>query len=100
MTNSTDQLRENCRYIVSDIERSEDAVAAILDDALSLEFTTDQNRNYMDSRILVTFGGPNIWINTRNDTVEGYWGRDHVEFRYTDEHGLYDACENLFECLQ
>jgi hypothetical protein len=100
MTNSTDQLRENCRSIVADIERSAASVDAILDDALSIEFTIDQNRTYMGSRILVAFGGPNIWINTRNETVEGSWGRDRIEFRYNDEHGLYDACENLFECLR
>lgn len=100
MPTSTDQLRKNCRAIVADIERSADLVDAILDDALSIEFTTDQNRTYMGSRILVAFGGPNIWIDTRDETVEGSWGCERIELRYNDEHGLYDACENLFECLR
>jgi len=71
----------------------------ILQDVLSIEFISDQSRNYLGARILVAFGGPNIWIDTRNDIVEGYWGCDQVEIRFDDVNDLHGACEDHFDSL-
>lgn len=98
MTNSTDQLRQNCRAIADELQCVDTSPHRILQDALSIEFTSDQGRNYLGARILVAFGGPNIWIDTRNDTVEGYLGCDRVELRFDDVNDLHEACEDLFEC--
>lgn len=47
-----------------------------LDDALDIEVTTGANGDYRGARVLVTFGGPNAWINTRQQQAEVYWGSD------------------------
>lgn len=47
-----------------------------LDEALDIEYTTGVDGTYRGARILVTFGGPNAWINTRKQHVEVYWGSD------------------------
>lgn len=69
-----------------------------LTDALDIEWVLNNDRTIKGARILVAFGGPNIWVNTTNNTVEGHWwGSSHVE-RFTDEIGLADAAEELFNC--
>lgn len=70
-----------------------------LQDALDIEYTVNSKGEYIGARVLVAFGGPNIWINTRTRTVEGYsWG-DKVFAQYAgDAIGLDDALEELWNC--
>lgn len=67
--------------------------------ALEIEYIVSSKREYLGARILVTFGGPSIWINTRNSMVEGQWGQDSAKCGYTDSIGLDDACQELYECV-
>ena len=70
-----------------------------LQDALDIEYIVDQKGNYKGARVLVAFGGPNIWIDTRSKRVEGYWAGDSwIEAYNTDAMGLDDALEELFNC--
>lgn len=68
-----------------------------LSDILDIEFIVANNRkDCLGARILVTFGGPNIWINTRTNQVEGYWWSErHIE-SFTDMIGLAEAVEELW----
>lgn len=43
-------------------------------DALDFEFTVDSRKNYLGAKIYVTLGGPTVWIDTREKTVELRWG--------------------------
>jgi hypothetical protein len=45
-----------------------------LSDVLDIQYIVTGAGEYLAARILVAFGGPNIWINTQTKTVEGYWG--------------------------
>lgn len=49
------------------------------------------------ARIMVAGGGPNIYIDTSENTVEGYWGSTKVVRCYTDEIGLDDEIEYMAE---
>ncbi len=70
-----------------------------LQDALDIEYIVASDRKtYLGARVLVAFGGPNIWINTRTKTVEGYWWPDRYSETYTDSIGLDEALEELFNC--
>ena len=69
-------------------------------DALDIEYIIGSDGDYRGARVLVSFGGPNIWINTKRSVVEGYWWGDNCEFSYTDNIGLNDAVEELFECTR
>ena len=69
-----------------------------LSDVLDIEYIVSAAGDYIGARVLVACGGPNIWINTRNNTVEGHWWGDSYTDRFTDSIGLDDACRELWEC--
>ena len=68
-------------------------------DVLDINWILDSNRELKGARLLVAFGGPNIWIDTAKQTVEGHWWGDSYTASYShDEMGVEDACEELFNC--
>lgn len=69
-----------------------------LQDILDIEYTVDSQGEYLSARILVAFGGPNIWVDTRWHKVEGFWWGDSASATFTDEMGIDEACRELFAC--
>lgn len=69
-----------------------------LQDALDIEYIVNKDRQYIGARVLVAFGGPNIWVNTRTKVVEGYWWGEYAKASFDDGIGLDDALETLWEC--
>jgi hypothetical protein len=69
-----------------------------LQDALDIEYIVNGKGEYLGARVLVAFGGPNIWVNTRTGTVEGAWWSDRAEASFTDNIGLDDALSELWAC--
>lgn len=70
-----------------------------LSDALDIEYVVSNKKEYLGARVLVAFGGPNIWINTRTKQVEGYWWGDKCVLSYdNDEMDLDGALSELFNC--
>ena len=69
-----------------------------LKDALDIEYIIGADRKYLGARVLVCFGGPNVWVNTRTMQVEGYWWGDSCHQSFTDNIGLDDALLELWEC--
>ena len=70
-----------------------------LQDVLDIQYIVNGNGEYFAARILVAFGGPNIWINTQTKTVEGYWWSDSAFSSYYDDAiNIDDACRELWEC--
>lgn len=69
-----------------------------LQDALDIEYIVNSKAEYLGARVLVTFGGPNIWVNTRTNTVEGAWWADSATASFTDNLGLNEALEELWNC--
>ena len=81
---------DNCMYEVGDIMSGFD----YLSDALDIEYIVSADKTYKGARVLVAFGGPNIWINTLTKEVEGYWWGDKCIMSY------HDDAFNLDECLE
>jgi hypothetical protein len=69
-----------------------------LQDALDIEYIVNGKGEYLGARVLVAFGGPNIWVNTRTGIVEGAWWSDRAEASFTDNIGLDDALSELWAC--
>ncbi len=69
-----------------------------LADALDIEYIVGGDGEYRGARVLITFGGPNIWINTRTKTVEGYWWSDNAFASFDDTLGLDDFLSEMWEC--
>lgn len=104
-----DELREQCRKIADEIGAGTYDMtdcdiddwgwpAHYLNDALDIEYTVSSNFEYLGARVCVALGGPNIYIDTRNKAVQGYWGSDRAEVSYShDPLGLDDYCCELYE---
>ena len=70
-----------------------------LQDALDIEYIVNSQKEYLGARVLVAFGGPNIWINTRTKQVEGYWWGDSSILSYeNDAMDLDSALSELYNC--
>ena len=65
--------------------------------ALDVEYSISSDRSCLGGEVLVAFGGPNIWIDTRRDCVRGRWGSDKVDISYTDNIGIDEAVNELWE---
>lgn len=66
-----------------------------LDEALDIEYTVDSSGKYISSRIYITIGGPNIWIDTREECVRGAWGGDREEAYIGKE--ISNAIDSIME---
>jgi hypothetical protein len=70
-----------------------------LSDVLDIEYIVNSRKEYLGAKVLVAFGGPNIWINTRTKQVEGYWwGDKSIQSYNNDSLDLDDALETLYNC--
>ena len=69
-----------------------------LQDALDIEYIVNSKGECLGGRILVAFGGPNIWIDTRRGVVDGYWWGEQAHVAFDDGLGLEDALEELWAC--
>lgn len=69
-----------------------------LNDALDIEYRVGSDKQYKSAEILIAYGGPNIWIDTKTNQVKGRWGDASCEVDYLDCIGLDDAAEELFNC--
>ena len=69
-----------------------------LQDALDIQYIVTGSGDYLGARVLVAFGGPNIWVNTQTGTVEGAWWGDKAYASFNDEIGLDDALSELWAC--
>ena len=95
MNDSKQQLINQFNKIREEIEAGGN-VAEYLDEVLDYEYIISNKKEYLGSRILVAFGGPNIWIHTGTNQVKGYWWGDNDDPEYEDNLGLNEACEEWF----
>ena len=105
--NTQDELFKHCKQIAEQIqlgeyETDDDEPCNAYDylsDSLDIEYTVSSDGRYLGARILVAFGGPNIWINTRTMAVEGYWWSDKAVADYSEDAlGLDEAAEEIWNC--
>ena len=68
-------------------------------DALDITYIINSDMTYKGAEVLVGFGGPNIWIDTRSGTVEGAWWGTKASYPYfTDSIGIDQCLEELYQC--
>jgi hypothetical protein len=107
----SNNIKSNVEHIVKTIEEGFDGymqdneygeirdVYEYLEDVLDIEYIVNAKGEYLGARILVAFGGPNIWINTRTKQVEGCWWGDSCVMSYSnDEMGIDEAVAELWAC--
>lgn len=91
MADTYKMLTEHCKEIAHDLdkyaennlflEEDEDYDGQnYLDDYLDVKWILDSDRDYFACRVCVGWGGPNIYIDTWEKCVCGYWGADTVKY--------------------
>ena len=92
-----EQLRRMCKDIAEGITEGKSASHWFDDgnDVYDIEWITYQDKRYKAARLLVTGGGPNIWVNLQTNTVDGYWASDKCSWGFVDNIGLDDYLEEL-----
>jgi hypothetical protein len=83
-----EQLRRMCKEIAEDITDGKEDVHKWMEDVYDIEWITFQDGTFKGARLLVAGGGPTVWVNVKNDEVEGYWAGDHIRFPFQDNIGL------------
>lgn len=84
-----------CGCDVDDLEQL--SLMDYFDDALDIEYRIDGSRRYRSVRIMVTCGGPNIYIDTAEHAVRLYWYTERAEAWIDAD--TCDAIDELFEEL-
>lgn len=83
-----------------DLDGNEIDVCEYMEDVLDINYLINSDKSYKGARLLVAFGGPNIWIDTANKQVEGYWWNNNFIAHYQEDGlGLDDYCNEIYECL-
>ena len=90
-----EQLRRMCKNIAEEITEGKKDPAIWMYDVYDVEWITHNAHTYKAARLLVAGGGPNIWVNTQTEMVEGYWGADEISWHFQDNIGLDDYLEEL-----
>ena len=98
-----EQLRRMCKSIAEEISNdSHDGeiggASNFMEGVYDIEWITHPDHRYKGARLLVAGGGPNIWVNLVDGTVDGYWGFDKVKHGFIDNIGLDDYLEELHGC--
>ena len=104
-----EQLRRMCKNIAEEITEGkaeeyidqpkvELTADKFMEHVYDIEWITHQDHSYKSARLLVAGGGPNIWVNLMDNTVDGYWGNDRVKWGFSDVIGLDNYLEDLHAC--
>lgn len=68
-----------------------------LNDVLDIRYIINQDRSYHGAQLLLTYGGPNTWLDTTDGELAVYWGDKAVRYvpsAFTDY--LNEALEELW----
>lgn len=66
-----------------------------MSDILDIEYRCGSDREYRSCKIMVTCGGPNIYIDTASTSVKLYWWTDYAEYPIS-----YDARDAIDEWVE
>ena len=61
-----------------------------------IRYLVNRDKQYLGAEICVAGGGPTIWVDTFEQQVKGYWGRDRVTVPFCDTIGLDEYCEEMY----
>ena len=98
--NCNKQLERMVKAIAEEIHNGKSGTAhewLEKNEVYSIEWITTQDHNYKACRLMVAGGGPNIYVNTQTEQVEGYWASDKFAWGFRDSINLDDYFSEQFE---
>ena len=71
-------------------------------DVLDVEYTISARGVFLGARVAVTLGGPNVYVDTRNGEVNGYWGSDSATafLPYDVRDAINDIFAELYDSMR
>lgn len=104
MSNTDQMLYEQCKDIAETLEKlepngfwteeTEDEESEFyFDDVYNVDYVWRHRVGLIGVRIMVAFGGPNIWVDTFEGYVCGYWGG---EAKYPLSYKVCDAINDYY----
>ena len=81
-----------CGATVEEGELEQLSIWDYTEDALDIRYLLDSKKELAAVKVLVAFGGPNIWIDTETRSVELYWWTDRASYPISG-----DVCDALEE---
>lgn len=103
MTDCEKRLRKMCDSIAAQVEAGvafgwyEEEDDQYLE-AYSHRYIIDSEKNYQAVQVMVAGGGPNIWIDTQEKEVQGFWGSDVYKKPIYNVDHVDDYFEELWNC--
>ena len=82
---------------IADTDLEVATIGDYFSDFYDVDYIVDSNKKYKACRVLVAFGGPNIYINTWNEQVQLEWWSDTAIADIPE--GLCMAIDEFFETL-
>ena len=72
-----------------------------MEDVLDIEYRVGSDKEYRSVRVMVAFGGPNIFVDTATKTVELYWWGDRASYSISRDAAaaLDEWAEEYWGCL-
>lgn len=91
---------QTCGVLVDEADLEPVDLLDYFSDALDIEYRIGSDKQYRSVRILVAYGGPNIYIDTASGSVELYWWTERASYRLTDDavEAINRTFEELFNC--
>lgn len=88
-------LSENLAFTMAELNEAynEGTLYEYISDALEVEYTMNLIGDLRGVKILVTFGDPDIYINTRTGKIEAYSNGEYDEVQMTYE--VIEEIENI-----
>ena len=101
MEDTRQQLLDNVMAVVKELEGGyENGAYDWLEEQLNIEgYSIHADGDFKGGEVLCSFGGPNIWVDTADETVHGAWGSDSFTRRYEDKIGLHEVLEECYNSL-
>ena len=69
-------------------------------EAYSVKYIVDQSGNLLDVMVMLAGGGPNIWLDTNAQEIQGFWGGDKYTKYIYDYEYIIDYFDEQYSCLK
>lgn len=89
------ELRETCKFFAEEVENAYnngELYDYLADNVYNVELRVDPDRRLRSVEYMLAGGGPNIYLDTKERAILGYWGGDTA--RYMLDRDVCDAIES------
>ena len=68
-------------------------------EAYSIRYIIDGSGGYLGARVMIAGGGPNVWVDTFEGKIQGFWGSDKCSYPIYDYEYIDEYWEEMYKCL-